>query len=179
VRVTVKATVWATRFKIEMDTVEIKLLKYKFRFRQLAWREEMEVKLDPKKNRLRSILSHALVEVSGLKVDTAEAAMKVLDAMPVSVIQRVFILWRDAAPAPRLFSTVGLYKAPAPNQFVKEFEKVEEQREHIMDMVEQEMEKKFGKKELEEARAIERQMAINSKMRGATKPSSDKPLGKP
>lgn len=156
--------------------VEIKLLKYKFRFRQLTWREEIGIKIEPHKNRLRSLLSHALVEVSGLKIDTAESAIKVLDAIPASVIQRVFILWRDAAPAPRLFSTVGLYKAPAPNQFVKEFEKVEEQREHIMDMVEQEMEKKFGRKELEEARQIERQMAINSKMRGATKPSSDNPL---
>ena len=159
-----------------MDTVEIKLLKYKFRFRQLAWREEISIKIDPKKNRLRSLLSHALVEVSGLKFDTAESALKVLEAIPASVIQRVFILWRDAAPVSRLFTTVGLYKAPPPNQFVKEFEKIEEQREHIMDMVEQEMEKKFGRKELEEARAVERQMAINSKMRGATKPSGDSPF---
>jgi hypothetical protein len=156
-----------------MDLTEIKLLKYKFLFRQLAWREEVSIKTDPKKNRLRSILAHALVEISGLKIDTADAALKVLDAIPMSVIQRVFILWRDASPVPRLFTTTGLYKAPQPNQLVKEFEKIEEQREHVMDMVEQEMEKKFGRKELEEARAVERQMAINSKMRGATKPTPD------
>jgi hypothetical protein len=156
-----------------MDTVEIKLLKYAFIFRQLTWRDEFKVKYDPKKDRFRSHLAAALVEVSGLKVNTAEEAMKVLDAMPQSVINRVFVLYKGGLPEPRIFSTVGLYKAPEPSRFVKKFEEVEEQRERVMDKIESEMEQKFGSKELEEAREVERLMAKNSKLRGVTKATPD------
>lgn len=157
-----------------MDTVEIKLLKYAFRFRQLTWREEFAIKFEPKKDRLRTLLAHALAEVSGLKVTTVDEATKVLDALPQSVVNRVFILYKGETPEPRLFTTTGLYKAPEPHKFVKKYEEIEEKRERIMDKVEAELEQKFGRKELDETIETERLMAKNSKLRGVSKPSPDR-----
>jgi len=155
------------------NTVEVKILKYVFRFRQLPWQEETIIKFPKGENRLRHILSYALTEVSGLKVESPEDAMKVLRALPEAVVQRVFVLYKGSLPMPRLFSTVGLYKAPEPGKFIKRIEEVEEQRDRIMDRVEREMEQKFGKQELHEQLELERQMARNSKMRGVTKATPD------
>jgi len=157
-----------------MNTIEIKLLKYAFRFRQLTWREEFKIKYDPKKDRLRQMLSHALDEVSGLKVPSVADAVKVLDALPQSVVNRVFILYKGETDEPRLFTTTGLYRAPTPNKFTKKYEEIEEKREQVMDKVEAELEQKFGRKALDETLEMERLMAKNSKLRGATRPSPDK-----
>ena len=156
-----------------MNTVEVKLLKYAFLFRQLTWREEFAIKYDPKKDRLRIHLAHALVNVSGLKVDSVTDATKVLDAIPQSIINRVFIMYKGDTPEPRIFSTTGLYKAPDPGKFVKKYEEIEEKRERIMDKVEAELEQKFGRKELDESIEVERLMAKNSKLRGVTKATPD------
>src|SRR5271168_4992503 len=125
-----------------MNTIEIKLLKYTFLFRQLSWREEFGIKYDPKKDRMRTLLSHALDEVSGLKVTSVPEATKVLDALPQSVVVRVFILYKGETPEPRWFTTTGLYKAPEPSKFSRKYEEVEEKREEVMDRVESELERK-------------------------------------
>lgn len=156
-----------------MDTVEVKILQYTFHFRQLTWREEAVIKFDKPENRLRVLLSHAMTDVSGLKVSTPEEAMKVLRAIPATVIQRMWVIFKGSLPMPRRFSTVGLYKAPSPGNFVKRIEQVEKKRDEIMDRVELEMEQKFGARELAEAREVERQMLKNSKMRGATRATPD------
>jgi hypothetical protein len=159
-----------------MDTVEVKILKYVFRFRSLSWREETNIKFPKGENRLRTILSHALTEVSSLKVNTPMDAMKVLRVLPDTVVQRVFILYKGNFPTPRMFSTVGLYQAPEPGKLVQRIAEVEQQRDQIMDRVEREMEQKFGKQELAETREVERQMLKNSKMRGATRATPDEKL---
>jgi len=157
-----------------MDTVKIKLLKYAFGFKPLSWREEFDIKYLPKQDRRRTQLAYALDEISGFKISSPAEAIKVMNAIPLSVISRVFILYRAAFPEPRIFSTVGLYKAPEPNKVVRKFEEVEEEREEIMDKVEREMEAKFGRKELLEQRERERELLRNSGLKGATKPTPDR-----
>jgi len=157
-----------------MSTMKISLLKYEFIFRLLSWREELSMKFPPKQDKRRVQLAYALDEISGLKVNTPEEGLKVMNAIPLSVIHRVFILYRAAFLEPRVFTTIGLYKAPEPNKLVRTFEKVEEEREQIMDKVEREMETKFGRKELEEQRALEREVLKKSGMRGAVKATEDK-----
>jgi len=159
-----------------MEPVEIKILQYTFRFRQLTWREEADMKFDKPENRLRVMLAHSMIDVSGLKVPTVEEALKVLRTIPATVIQRMWVIYKGSLPIPRRFSTVGLYKAPSPGNFVKRIEAVEKQRDAIMDKVELEMEQKFGARELAEAREVERQMLKNSKMRGATRATPDDKL---
>ena len=158
-----------------VETVEVRLLKYVFRFRRLRWREELAIRDKGKTDRRRLLLRHALTEVSGLPIKTAEEAMRLMDALPITIVHRAFVVYRGSLPEPRLFTTVGLYRAPEPNKFVRQLEKAAEERETIMDRVEQEMERKFGRKELEEQREIERQMMKNSGMRGATKATPDPP----
>jgi hypothetical protein len=156
-----------------MEIVEVKILQYTFRFRQMSWRDEGAIRFEKGGNRLRTILSHALVEVSGLKVGSPQDALKVLRPLPDAVIQRCFILYKGSFPMPRRFSTMGLYKASEPGKFVARIAEVEEQRDKIMDRVEQELESKFGKQELTEQLELERQMAKNSKLRGATRATPD------
>jgi len=157
-----------------MQNVEVKILNYTLHFRQMPWREETLIKFKKEENRLRVILSHALTEVSGIKVTTVEDAMKVLRVLPDTVVQRVFILYKGGMPTPQRFATVGLYKAPEPGKLVKRMAEVEEQRDQIMDKVEREMEQKFGRQEIQETLASERQMMRNSKMRGATPATADR-----
>jgi hypothetical protein len=157
-----------------MKTVEVKILQYVFHFRQMLWREETLIKFDKNTNRLRTILSHAMTEVSGIKVDSPGAAMKLLRVLPETVVERVFILYKGSMPNPRRFATVGLYKAPEPGKLVKRMAEVEEQRDQTMDRVEREMEQKFGKQEIRETLEAERQMIKNSKLRGATPATPDR-----
>jgi hypothetical protein len=156
-----------------METVEVKLLKYTLRFRQLSWREELSLKFPEKEDRRCTLLAHALADVSGLKVTSPEDALKVMKTLPESVIHRVFIVYRGSFPPPRIFTTTGLFKAPEPNHVSRLFEEEEEKRDQTMDKVEEEMRQKFGSKELEETKEVERQMLRNSKMRGLTKATPD------
>jgi tRNA-dihydrouridine synthase len=158
-----------------MDTVEVKLLKYAFRFRKMTWREEFDIKYPENESRMRCYLASALHEISGLKIASLEDAKRVLAPIPTSVIQRVYIIYRGALETPQLFSTVGLYKAPEPKHMRLQFMEVEKETDRVMDRVEREMEQKFGRKELEEAKEVERQMAKNSKLRGATKSTPETP----
>jgi hypothetical protein len=156
-----------------MDFIEVKLLKYTFRFKPLLWREEFEIAFAPGEDRLRTYLAYALVEVSGIKIKSIAEAKRVLAPIPVSIIQRVYIIYRGSLVDPRLFTTIGLYKAPEAKAMALRFMEAEKETDAIMDRVEREMEQKFGRKELEDARELERKMAQNSKMRGATKASPD------
>lgn len=156
-----------------MSTVEVKLLNYVFRFRQMKWREEFSIVFESNRDRLRTILAHALDEVSGLKVTSTKEALRVFDAIPSAIVYRIFLIYKGSQPESRIFKTVGLYQAPEPNRFIKKIEEAEQERETIMDRVEQEMAAKFGRKELLEARKRELEMLRNSNARGVTPATPD------
>src|SRR5258708_26448553 len=107
---------------ISMNTVEVKLLNYNFLFRPMCWREEFKIESGPDVGRLRSTLAHALVEISGLKVESIADALRVMEAIPSAVLYRIFLIYRGSLPAPRLFKTVGLYHAPEPSRLVKKIQ---------------------------------------------------------
>ena len=156
-----------------METVEVKILKYTFRFRHLPWREEFGIKFEQKDNRLRTVLAYALKEVSGFPISSLEDAKLVLAPIPLTIINRMFVIYKGSLPPPRTFSTMGLYRAPEPRKFTKKVMEAEEEREKTMDRVEQQMEAKFGRKEIQETLDAEKQMIKNSKMRGATRATPD------
>ncbi len=156
------------------NTVEVKVLKYKFRFRSIHWREDFSIKSDPKIDRRRQVLAHALVEVSGLKVNSIAEAMKVLTAIPISIIDRIFTIYKGSLPAPRVFKTLGLYKAPEPMRFSRRVEKEIRDREtDTFQRAEELLETKYGKQELQETRELERAILKGSKLRGATRATPD------
>jgi hypothetical protein len=126
------------------------------------------------------VLTHALVEVSGLKVSSVAEAEKVLRPIPKTIIQRMIIMWRGSYPVPRRFGTTGLYKAPGTGVVAARLKQVEEAREEVMDKVEAEMRQKFGNQEINETLEAERLMLKNSKMRGVTPATTDeKQFGTP
>ena len=156
-----------------MGTFEVKLLQYVFVFHDLKWREEFSIKFG-EKDRLRTILAHALDEVSGIKIESIADAHRVLDAIPSAVIYRIFVLYKGNLKTFRSFTTVGLWRAPEPSKVIKKIEEAEEEREHIMDRVEQEMIAKFGRKELAEARAMELEVLKASPKRNLVRATPDK-----
>ncbi len=85
----------------QVEQVEVKLLKYTFQFKRLRWREEFAIKFPPKASPQRIILAHALLEVSGIKPKTSDEAIKVMDAIPMAIVERVFSIWRGTFPPAR------------------------------------------------------------------------------
>jgi hypothetical protein len=156
------------------NTVEVKVLKYKFRFRPIHWREDFSIKSDPKVDRRRQVLAHALVEVSGLKVNNIAEATKVLAAIPISIIDRIFTIYKGSQPAPRVFKTLGLYQAPEPMRFSRRVEKeIRDGETETFRRAEELLETKYGKQELQETRELERAILRGSKLRGATRATPD------
>jgi hypothetical protein len=157
-----------------MEPVEIRLLNYCFRFKQLRWREEFSMTFPPKKDPARVHLAYALVEISGLKVTSVEEATKVLDSLPPAIISRVYRIYRGSLPAPRKFFTAKLYKAPSTSVYTK---RVDEEKTEVEDIVHDpalaEMEAKYGLQEVEEARALSQRIVAASGLRGASKASDD------
>ena len=155
------------------DLIEVKLLNYHFHFKPLKWREEFGIKVNSKKDRLRTILAHALVEISGLKVPSVEEAMKIFNAIPSTIVYRIYLIYQVSIPSPKVFKTMGLYKAPEPSHFIRNIKSEEERRDRVLDRVAREMEAKFGKKEIEEAKRLENLMLKNSKGIGLTPATID------
>lgn len=158
-----------------MDTVEVSVLKYKFQFRPMRWREELSIKPAEKVDRRRQLLAHALVAVSGYQVKSVEDAMRIFTAIPLTVVSRIFIIYKGTIPKDRIFHTMGLYKAPEPLRFARQIEEAERAREEeTFQKVENMMEQKFGREEMEGARELQEAIRKGSGMRGATKASPER-----
>jgi len=136
--------------------VDVKFANYRFRFRQLHWREDFNIKFPPKKDPFKVILANALEEVSGLKINSLEEAYKVVDAIPPAISTRLFKIFKGSLPPSRHFVTAGLYKAPDPSSYIQRVEEAEVQVESVVEKTVKQMESKFGKKELDEAREVDR-----------------------
>jgi hypothetical protein len=148
--------------------IEVKLLDYAFQFRRLSWREEFRMKFGGEDPR-RIVLATALDNVSGLKIETLEDAMKVLKSIPEAVLQRAYIIYRYKLPKTRIFSTQNLYKAPEPAEHFGKIQKIEEEKEEAMDVLHRQMEATFGRQELQEQRELEGEILARSGHRGAIK----------
>jgi len=159
-----------------MDTIDIKLAHYSFRFKPLTWREEFTIKFEKNRDRLRTILAASLVEVSGLPIKNCDDGYRVMEAIPSTIIERILLIFKGQSPTPRIFHTVGLYQAPEPNKFRKTLDEAEAQRDEIGDRLEREMINKFGAQEVREARELDRRILEGSKLRGGTAPSPDLPI---
>jgi hypothetical protein len=146
--------------------VDVKLLRFDFRFKRLLWREEMAIKLNKKKDPLRTILSHALVEVSGLKPESLEKAEKVIEAIPEAIAERVWKVYRGSFPAARRFSTVNLYQAPEPSEYMDKVVEEADEVETTHDKTIREMEARFGKQEVAEEAELSRQILAAARKEG-------------
>lgn len=157
-----------------MEPIKVTVLKYVFLFRPLHWREDFGIKHDPKIDRRRQVLARALVEISGLKIKDIKEANKVFAAIPISIIDRIFTVYKGSLPAPRVFKTIGLYKAPEPVKFSRRVEKeLREKGDEAFSRAEELLESRYGKQELQETRELERAILRGSKLRGATRATPD------
>jgi hypothetical protein len=148
------------------DFVNVKLLRFDFRFKRLQWREEMAIKLSKEENPLRTILAHALVGVSGLQPESLDKAKQVIEAIPEAIAERVWKVYRGSFPAARRFSTANLYQAPEPSEYMNKVveETVEEETTH--DRTIREMEARFGKQEVAEEAELSRQILRAARKEG-------------
>jgi hypothetical protein len=167
-----------------MDLIEVILLNYRFKFRPLFWKEEFDLKPEGKDER-RVLLATALVEVSGLKIKNFEEAYRVLNALPTSILHRVFLIYKGKQPETRVFTTYDLYKAPDTTAYGQQLTDEEVATDKAVDAAVARMEQQFSKKELEETAEIDRQIIAGAKtkqgFRGAVPKDADEedmnPLG--
>lgn len=147
------------------ETVEVKLLSYRFIFKKMRWREHAAIQFEKGRDPQRVILAHALLEVAGIRPKDVEEAKRVMDAIPAAIIERVFKIWRAAFPPARKFVTSNLYCAPEPLQYSKEIERREADEDVAHTRTMQEVESKFGSQELAETRELERQILAAAQRR--------------
>ena len=164
-----------------MDSIEVIVGSYRFRFRRLYWKEELGLRNEGRDPR-RVVLAQALEEVSGLKIEGFDEAWRVLcpEVLPTPILHRVFLVYKGKQPQSREFETRNLYKAPEPFRYEKQVEAETEATERKADAVVEHMERQFGKRELEEAAEVDRQIVRGSKLRGAVRKFADEdtaPLG--
>lgn len=157
-----------------MDTVDIRLNRYQYRFRKLTYREEFGLDQKAGAAGRKRVLAAAMTEVSGLPITSREDAALILTTIPVTVLNRVWILYRGGITEDRFFSTTGLYRAPDPHQLSNIQEAADERRSHVVDRTMEAMEQKFGKQEVAEAMAVERRLVEDARRRGTLTPSQGK-----
>src|SRR5277367_3747905 len=150
-----------------MDLIEVILLNYRFKFRRLFWKEEFELQANGRDER-RVVLAAALVEVSGLKINSFEEAWRVLEpgVIPTPILHRVFIIYKGKQPETRMFTTLNLYKAPDTATYGQKIAEEVNATEEMADSATKRMEEQFGKKELAEAAEIDRQILKGARMKG-------------
>src|SRR5271157_2982369 len=127
------------------EFIDINLLRFKFRFRRMFWREEMILLRDRKKDKdpVRQLLSHALHSVSGLTPSSLEEAEKVISAIPEAIVVRVWRVYRGSLPPNRMFTTSNLFQAPEPSVHQHHLAEEEVIEENLHDRTIQEMESKY------------------------------------
>jgi len=57
-----------------MDIVEIPLNSFQYRFRRLTWQEEFQIWFKPTEDQRKTLLSHALMDISDLLLPSVEDA---------------------------------------------------------------------------------------------------------
>jgi hypothetical protein len=65
-----------------MEFVEIPLNSFKYRFRRLSWEDEFQIKFPAGEDQRLIFLSHALHNVSGMRITSKEDAHTILKQIP-------------------------------------------------------------------------------------------------
>ena len=149
-----------------MEFVEIPLNSFRYRFRRLAWYEELKIPFTKTEDQRLTFLAQALTSVSGLLIATPADATKILTQLPPAIFWRIWILYRGGLPDDRYFSTKGLYQAPDQKTYVKRLYEDEQVVEEQVDEATRHMEAEFGVAEVREARALEQQLFQHAKKAG-------------
>ena len=137
----------------------------------MTWHEEFRIEF-PKGDQTRLYLAHALVEISGLKVDLKEAK-RVMNALPLAIARRIFRIYKGQLAANRSFVTANLYRAPEPAKYMMKLEEDEVQEDDMVQKAQDRLRQQFSKEELNDAAEVDRMILNASKMKGAVKPQTD------
>jgi hypothetical protein len=97
---------------------------------------------------LRTVLSTALAEVSGIKPQSLKESIRVIAAIPEAIAARVWKVYKGSLPPASRFSTVDLYQAPQPSTFMNRISDDGEEEETAHDKAIKSMEVRFGKEEV-------------------------------
>lgn len=148
------------------EFVDVKLLRFDFRFRRMYWGEEITVKAGKSDDPVRMLLATALAEVSGIAPKSMEESKRVIMAIPEAILTRVWKVYRGSFPPARRFSTADLYQAPEPSVYMGGIIEESAAEEDAHDRTIREMEAKFGKQEVAEEAELSRQILKAAKKEG-------------
>ena len=123
-------------------------------------------------DRRRVTLSCALVEVSG-KPLSKEESQKVISALPIPIMERVYIIYIGSLDKRRLVTATSLWSAPTAADHNRALVEEEKQKNKLADEAEKQMESRFGKQAIEEEKALGREILKKSGYKGAIKMTQD------
>jgi hypothetical protein len=152
--------------------VPIKLGKYRFSFRSLTWKDELQLERNKKRDYRRVVLAQALEKIEVIAANkeplevpfsTLEEAYKILDAIPITLVEKAFIVYKGGLPENKKFSAISLYQAPEPSDYNKRVVEQETELETEIDQAMVNAERTFGKQAVNEALEIENQIVAGSR----------------
>jgi hypothetical protein len=157
------------------DALEMKVLNHVFHFRRLTWKDMPAVSEWIEKYKMAdrlAITSHALHNISGKEV-TPDEALKVLTSIPRGVLETVYKFYKGSLDPHRMFEVLPWWKAPDAATYHQNLEKEEEGIEEQMDEVEELLTQKFGRKAVEEEKALAQKIVAGTGYAGAMKIEED------
>jgi hypothetical protein len=153
-----------------MSTVTIPINSFSYTFRKLTFEEEFALEIKPGDNTARIVLAASLVEVSKHPISSVADAQRIIRVMTDPVIERIWLLYKANLPADRFFTVRGLYQAPEPQVVTRTVEADSNRRDTISDRAVADLEKRFGRGELEEAQEISQRILEDARRRGVLTP---------
>ena len=151
------------------DTLEMRVLNHVFHFRRLKWKDMPVVNDWIEKHKMvdrLAITAHALCNISGKDV-TPEEALKVLTSIPRGALETVYKFYKGSLDPHRMFEVLPWWKAPDAASYHRDLEKEENETDEQMDEVEELLTQKFGRKAVEEEKALAQKIVAGTGYAGA------------
>jgi hypothetical protein len=153
-----------------MALIEVTLNSYRYHFRRLTWQEEARLQFSKTEDQRKTIMSRALVNVSGMPV-TPEQALTILKNIPDAVFWRMWVVYRGNLPEDWYYTSGGLYEAPDPMTHRQKIYDDGLAVDAAADAASKKIETRFGKAGLDEAENISRAMFREAEKSGALVPA--------
>lgn len=151
------------------DEVEVQILNHTFCFRRLKWTEMSLVNewmITHKMQERLAVSALSLYKISGVPV-TPEEALKVLLTMPRTALDMVYKYFKGSLDPHRMFNSTPLYIAPDIATFNRKLFEEGDESEKTADELEEYLNSKFGRKEVQEEMEMGRRIVEGTGLAGA------------
>ena len=151
------------------DEIEVQVLNHTFKFRRLRWQDMARVTQWVEQNKMQeklAIPACGLYEVSGRAL-TPDEALKILITIPRPALELLYKFYKGSMDPHRMFDSPPLYNAPDARTYAQRVYDEEEGIDNAVDELEEFLNQKFGRKEVQEEMEMGRRIVEGTGLAGA------------